>query len=763
MAQFDTGPIRDLAREWIQYGDGMYELAQSMQGQIEGMHWTSKAATAARDAFSSGDHSVRATMLASADMAWKTGEALNIYAEEVDKAVKEINKQRLIAALANIFGLALMGITIGLGVLLAPYLQIYASFAAQMFISALELQPGMVGAATAFSFEVALSAGLGLGFDLLNQQLAHSAAGAKYHVDWKNEAWALGLGATGPTGKPVAGLGERWIPKPERGGPQSVTSVTQGIESAGVHVPTPTKGLPNVNTGKGYGFSEAPPAYDAPPAYGAATTAGPDVRPAAGATELSAPQPLTAGPTRSSSGSGGKTTDAVVPPAPTRASAGGSEPGRNTASGAVAPPAPTRASAGSAEPVRGGGTSGAATTVRQETSSAVAGPDGGTAAVRGAGGTDRPSGGKEAPARIGDPDKSAPLPSTGSGGKGMGGGSDAARAEAGPAPVGGGGGTRSVGGDTGGAKTVREQLSPSGAGDVRGPGGGSDGAKGAAVPGSEATDAAGGGLSATGTERPHDPDAVVSAAGAGPIGSGSAIHGAGRSSEAAQHVSNTGPEAGSGGQTRGAARQGGADEVRQPGATTGSSPSTGTSKSGHGDAQAAPTNAARPGGKSDPSQASQYKEMNEVLKTAHIRRQEAISKGGDVSSPQSAKPADTSKFTVTDNGQEVGPFFGKGQRLDGGETPAGRPPTSTAADAAGPKAPMSSEPGVFSGGGRRLDGREPGAPGTEPEGFKASGSSEPSAGGGSAGVFSGGGRRLDGREPGAPGTEPEGFKASGSS
>ncbi|NED90178.1 hypothetical protein G3I76_60150, partial [Streptomyces sp. SID11233] len=97
MAQFDTGPIRDFAAEWIQYGDGLYELAQSMKDQMDGMQWSGKAAVAAREGFGSGEQSVRSSMLAAADIAWKTGEALNIYADEVDKAVKEINKQRLVA------------------------------------------------------------------------------------------------------------------------------------------------------------------------------------------------------------------------------------------------------------------------------------------------------------------------------------------------------------------------------------------------------------------------------------------------------------------------------------------------------------------------------------------------------------------------------------------------------------------------------------------------------------------------------------------
>ncbi|NEA41772.1 hypothetical protein G3I42_21405, partial [Streptomyces sp. SID11385] len=330
MAQFDTGPIRDFAAEWIQYGDGLYELAQSMKDQMDGMQWSGKAAVAAREGFGSGEQSVRSSMLAAADIAWKTGEALNIYADEVDKAVKEINKQRLVAALANIFGLALLGLTVGVGILLMPYLEMFAEWATAVINLAERSAAEMFGIElAAFAAETVIASGLGLGSDLLIQLMANAAAGEKMHIDWANEAWAIGLGAEAVF---ATKIGEKWLDPAVHSQPHTAPTATGGT-GEGPGVPVPASNLPK-DGGAAPGFSghtvENPPAHTP-----LKTTELPPrgTRPAGA--EAPAPHPVTSGPNRTSAAATGETTPTTGTPAPVRSTAQNSAPaGTGVRSGA---------------------------------------------------------------------------------------------------------------------------------------------------------------------------------------------------------------------------------------------------------------------------------------------------------------------------------------------------------------------------------------------------------------------------------------------
>ncbi|NED82531.1 hypothetical protein G3I76_20830, partial [Streptomyces sp. SID11233] len=60
----------------------------------------------------------------------------------------------------------------------------------------------------AFAAETVIASGLGLGSDLLIQLMANAAAGEKMHIDWANEAWAIGLGAEAVF---ATKIGEKWL------------------------------------------------------------------------------------------------------------------------------------------------------------------------------------------------------------------------------------------------------------------------------------------------------------------------------------------------------------------------------------------------------------------------------------------------------------------------------------------------------------------------------------------------------------------------
>ncbi|MGP4045978.1 hypothetical protein [Streptomyces sp. 2A115] len=202
-----------LGNDWIAIGDALYEKAQAMDGAMNAMGWTGSAGTAARAAWRDGERGVYQSLSTSADAAWKIGESLHIYAEELQKTIHEINKQRVVAALANVFGLALGGLMIELGPLIGAMLSAVRGILANMlpWFARLAAALAKTGAAGAFVSNAAIGAAMSLGFDVITQLLAHAAAGEQFHgVNWKDEAINMALGAE------AAFVGGHWSPGPNR-------------------------------------------------------------------------------------------------------------------------------------------------------------------------------------------------------------------------------------------------------------------------------------------------------------------------------------------------------------------------------------------------------------------------------------------------------------------------------------------------------------------------------------------------------------------
>ncbi|MGW7572113.1 hypothetical protein ACWGJV_38385, partial [Streptomyces tendae] len=239
MVQFNVEPLIEEGNRWMHLGDELHLHATSMDGTVSGMAWTSAAGRAAREAWNSRGDDVHGSLQASAETAWRIGDAFQTYAEELQKAIHEINKQRLVAAVANIFGVALLLLTVELLPIIGPLIEslIELMAGAVAFMAAFEAAMASLGLVGEFAFGAVIGASFTLGFDMLIQAMAHAATQTKFQVDWKSEAINMGLGAAAG----VAMLGEHWMPPSIKSAPPRVAQPGKG---AGGIPPTPGN-LPN--------------------------------------------------------------------------------------------------------------------------------------------------------------------------------------------------------------------------------------------------------------------------------------------------------------------------------------------------------------------------------------------------------------------------------------------------------------------------------------------------------------------------------------
>ncbi|MFI6876249.1 hypothetical protein ACIBL6_22740 [Streptomyces sp. NPDC050400] len=237
MVQFDVAPVVRLGNDWIAIGDALYERARTMDGAINAVGWTGAAGTAARAAWHDGDRGVFSSLSTSADAAWKIGESLHVYAEELQKTIHEINKQRLVAALANIFGLALGGLLLELGPLIGALLTAVRNILANMvpWFARLAAALAKTGAVGTFVSNAVVGAAMNLGLDVVTQLMADAAAGEKFHgVDWQDEAISIVLGAQ------ESAVGDHWTPHPKRSVSATESSPVPKLTPTGSAAPTNT-------------------------------------------------------------------------------------------------------------------------------------------------------------------------------------------------------------------------------------------------------------------------------------------------------------------------------------------------------------------------------------------------------------------------------------------------------------------------------------------------------------------------------------------
>ncbi|PSM42994.1 hypothetical protein C6Y14_12525 [Streptomyces dioscori] len=359
MVQFNVEPIVNLGNNWIRIGDALYEKAQAMDGAVNGVGWTGPAGTAAKAAWHDGDRGVYTSLATSADAAWKIGESLHIYAEELQKTINEINKRRLVAALANIFGLVLGGLLMELGPLIGALLSAVRGILANMvpWFARLAAALAKTGAVGTFVTDAVIGAATNLGLDIITQLLANAAADEKFRVDWKSSAASVAFGAQ------QAVVGNHWTPHPKRSGAaeSALPTVPKGAPTgagAALNTPKPSVVLPlsgtKVPVPDFLTHAATLPPYSSPSRSTASESGltGPQGRPAS----LNPVAAASAGPSRTgtpntapaASGAGpqphltGRPADGPAPTRPDSSAPTPIDPARSVPTGSTSTPGPTR-------------------------------------------------------------------------------------------------------------------------------------------------------------------------------------------------------------------------------------------------------------------------------------------------------------------------------------------------------------------------------------------------------------------------------------
>ncbi|MDX6355625.1 MAG: hypothetical protein QOF98_2528, partial [Streptomyces sp.] len=219
MVSYNTDALREFGNLWVNTGNEWSDALNSMNGAMSGLAgaWTGEAGAAAVAVWNNHATSmstqpqgaagtVATTVQQAITTAWQIGDAIADYADQIDAAVKEINKAQLESLLAFLFG-ALLGFLLPeLGALLTSLFEVIGEVvgeivaAIEQFVTSL----GALGTVAGFSLNAALGAVVWLGVDLLSQQLASWAVGfGSISVNWVNEiptllGGALGGAAFGP-------------------------------------------------------------------------------------------------------------------------------------------------------------------------------------------------------------------------------------------------------------------------------------------------------------------------------------------------------------------------------------------------------------------------------------------------------------------------------------------------------------------------------------------------------------------------------------
>lgn len=267
----DIDAIWDLGNQWIEFGDLLHEVRQGVDGQVTGeLLWSGEASDLVKATWSDGlnrhwDDAI--------DHAWKVGEAINQYADQIKAQAEEMAKEDNAALWAQIIGLIVNVATLGLGGMLGPILgmvgrlasilvNVGRSVAAAMGrfpATLLDFTTSIAGsvaksAGSSITFNTgaagALGAAAALGSDEGVGRAAAALAGTGYGTDWNTEGWMMGLGGAMGAGMgalgAIDGAGGKGAPK------------APGSDHLGGLLPQvrPVNGLP----GAGYGDGRGPAA-----------------------------------------------------------------------------------------------------------------------------------------------------------------------------------------------------------------------------------------------------------------------------------------------------------------------------------------------------------------------------------------------------------------------------------------------------------------------------------------------------------------------
>ncbi|WP_399936785.1 hypothetical protein ACGH52_00920 [Streptomyces sp. BBFR25] len=251
---YDDAHIRELGQLWISTGEMLQEAVGVMDGAVSSMAggWTGKAGQAAELVWNGvADHNIRHALLEAGTVAVEIGQAIINYADELQKAIDEINRAALIGALTTIFGMVLGVASFGIGAVLARLTslvgQLVQSIASS--ISRIAAAAANVGRAAAFTADSVLNAGVTLGTDLFAGLLGSKAGHGPMHIDWESEGVNMGLGVW--TGWGMGGVDILKGPNTAAGGKGLPNIATPGpapspSKASSLSVPHAGNNIPNV-------------------------------------------------------------------------------------------------------------------------------------------------------------------------------------------------------------------------------------------------------------------------------------------------------------------------------------------------------------------------------------------------------------------------------------------------------------------------------------------------------------------------------------
>lgn len=385
---YDDAHIRELGQLWISTGEMLQDAVGVMDGAVSSMAggWTGKAGQAAELVWNGvADHNIRHALLEAGTVAVEIGQAIINYADELQKAIDEINRAALIGALTTIFGMVLGVASFGIGAVLARLTslvgQLVQSIASS--ISRIAAAAANVGRAAAFTADSVLNAGVTLGTDLFAGLLGSKAGHGPMHIDWESEGVNMGLGVWTGWGMggvdilkgPNTAAGGKGLPNIATPGPAPSPSKASSLSVPHAGNNIPNVGLPHVGDLAPFPNSVVQTNHAPPTGAGATNPVTAAPRPNAGAPGNTTPLPGTVRPGQERPGAqtpGTVRPDSPVPhPLPTPSegrTAGGGQWPHTVRPGQVHPETTSPAALGPNAPVaprpgevRTGGSSPAAT------------------------------------------------------------------------------------------------------------------------------------------------------------------------------------------------------------------------------------------------------------------------------------------------------------------------------------------------------------------------------------------------------------------
>ncbi|MEV5704153.1 hypothetical protein AB0K82_03280, partial [Actinoallomurus sp. NPDC052274] len=195
VGDLDVNAIYDLGNQWIEMGDSLYAEQLNFTDEIGALAWKGDAFTKAQDVWV---NQMSVMLSDAADAAWKTGEAINAYADNIKKEAEKMAKDDNTAFFAQIFGFVLTIVALPVGAALGAAASVLTRVLSSL-VSVLTQIAERLGpvATTALEFTAGAAAGAAASFvfDMADLGLASAAAHNDFTINGTSEGINIGLGA----------------------------------------------------------------------------------------------------------------------------------------------------------------------------------------------------------------------------------------------------------------------------------------------------------------------------------------------------------------------------------------------------------------------------------------------------------------------------------------------------------------------------------------------------------------------------------------